>query len=293
MSWLRFWQRDDDDQSLPPASDAAERPLPPHLAAARERAQPETPPDRIARRAAELHRRRQAALFDIAQGELASSEDNPWQERIALLSEALATVNDDLARLDNTPPEPYAPLPETPITHISVGDDEPPSVRFSIGDRRFVYAEEIDWAERGHQVTRGELRRQEGDPTSLVPRETPPDVREALDTHLTESLFVFASDLRDRVLDGEPLPSDPTLADLGRPCDACGGWLDWRGRCQACARRNAERLSLKRELDRLMDERASEAEERHRFAERLPVARRRLADVEIELNALERAGARE
>ena len=292
MSWLRFWKRDDEEPGSPPAGDAAERPLPPHLAAARERARRETAPDRVARRAAELNRRRQAALFDIEQGEFASRADNPWQERIALLSDALVTVNEDMARLDSVPPEPYAPLPATPVTDLRVSDEEPPSVSFMIGEERFVFAEEIDWAERGHQLARGELRQQQGDPRRLVPPDTPPAIREALTAHLTESLFVFASDLRDRALDQEPLPHGPTLGDLGRPCGTCGGWLDWRGRCQACTRRNAERLALKRESDRLLDERASEAEEQHRLVERLPAARRRLAEVEMELNALERAGAR-
>lgn len=289
MSWLRFWKREGEEPSPPPPSDEPDRPLPPHLAAARTRTQQGNESERTARRAAELNRRRQAALFDIEQGELAARADNPWQERIALLSDALVTVNEDKARLDNAPPEPYAPVPTTPITDLSVSGDEPPAVSFAVGEERFAYAEDIDWAERGHQVARGELRRQAGDPERLVPPETPTALREALGGHLAESLFVFASDLRDRALDGEPMPDRPVLADLARPCDTCGGWLDWRGRCQACARRNAERQRLKREADRLLDERASEAEEQHRLVERLPVARRRLADVEIELNALERA----
>lgn len=292
MSWLRFWKRDDVERSPSQPSERAERPLPPHLAAARARTQAGDEPDRTARRAAELNRRRQAALFDIEQGELATTPDNPWQERIALLGDALATVKEDVSRLDSAPPEPYAPVPATPIGDIQVSDDEPPSVSFFVGDEQFRYAEEIDWAERGHQVARGELRVQTGAPLRLVPPDTPASLRDALGAHLTESLFVFASDLRDRVIDGESLPDRPTLADLARPCDTCGGWLDWRGRCQACARRNAERQRLKREADRLLDERASEAEEHHRLVERLPVARRRLADVEIELNALERTAAR-
>lgn len=293
MPWLRFWKRDDEEPASPPSSGSAERPLPPHLAAARARTQAGDEPDRVARRAAELNRRRQAALFDIEQGELATTPDNPWQERVALLGDALVTVNEDVSRLDNAPPEPFAPVPATPIGDIQVSDDDPPSVSFIVGDEQFRYAEEIDWAERGHQVARGELRRQEGDPLRLVPPDTPESPRDALGAHLTDSLFVFASDLRDRVIDGESLPDRPELADLARPCHTCGGWLDWRGRCQACARRNAERQRLKRESDRLLDERASEAEEQHRFVERLPVARRRLADVEIELNALERTAARD
>ena len=289
MSWLRFWKRDAEEPNPTPAGDGTERPLPPHLAAARERARAEPAPDRTARRRAELNRRRQAALFDVEQGELASLEDNPWQERIDLLNEALATVTEDIDRLEALPPEPYAPLPPTPITEISVTGDEPATVRFAIGGERFHFAEEIDWAERGHQRAHDELRRQVGDPTRLVPPNTPPALVAALASHLAESLFVFAADLRDRALDQEPLPERPTLADLGRPCPTCGGWLDWRGRCQVCARRNAERQRLQRERARLLDERAGEAEARQRLIERVPVARRRLADIETELAALEGA----
>ncbi|MBA2276554.1 MAG: hypothetical protein H0W06_02210 [Chloroflexia bacterium] len=299
MSWLRFWKRDDEQTAGQPGGTVtlpADRPLPPHLAAARQRAQDnragvaETP-DGGARRLAELERRRQAALFEVEQGELASTADNPWEQRIALLTEALATVNDDLERLDAAPPEPFAALHETPITDIVVSSGQPPSVGFTVGDQRFQYDEEVDWAERGHQVAMGELRRLAGDPARLVPTTISAELVESLTVHLTDSLFVFASDLRDRQLDAEPFPDRPTLADLGRPCAVCGGWRDWRGRCQACARRNAERGQLKREADRLLDERAGEVEERHRLVERMPIARRRLADIETQLDALETARA--
>ena len=96
---------------------------------------------------------------------------------------------------------------------------------------------------------------------------------------------MFASDLRDRTLDGEPVPAAATLADLARPCPQCGGWTDWRGTCQACASRAAAAASLKREERRLLDERAAEAEEQHRVAERLPLARRRLRDLDAQIAA--------
>lgn len=295
MSWLRFWKRDEEDtaeQSSDTTTLVAERSLPPHLAAGGRRTQENSAAaERRAGRRSELERRWQGALFDIEQGELALTADNPWQERIALLTEAMETVEDDLRRLDAAPPEQYAPLPETPITNIEVSDDQPPEISFTIGDTNFHYAEEIDWAERGHQIARGELRRLEGDPALLLPPTTAAPLRGPLIAHLTDSLFVFATDLRDRAQDGERLPEQPALADLGRPCPRCGGWLDWRGRCQACARRDAERLQLKRESGRLLDERSSEAEEQHRLAERLPVARRRLADINVELDALNTSAA--
>jgi hypothetical protein len=104
--------------------------------------------------------------------------------------------------------------------------------------------------------------------------------------HLAASLFVFATDLRDRALNGQPLPTAPTLADLARPCDACGGWQDWHGTCPECQRRAWQRQHLDAEEERLRREREREEDERARLADRLPIARRRLAEVDAEIAAL-------
>ncbi|HYJ13121.1 MAG TPA: hypothetical protein VEW66_06000, partial [Thermomicrobiales bacterium] len=61
------------------------------------------------------------------------------------------------------------------------------------------------------------------------------------------------------------------------------GWTDWRGTCQACAQRQASLASLRREATRLLDERTVEAEERHKLIDGLPLARRRLRDVDADL----------
>src|SRR5687768_13983628 len=53
------------------------------------------------RRKAQLERRRDLILFDVEQGELALSPENPWQERIELLTESLATVDQDRTALSN------------------------------------------------------------------------------------------------------------------------------------------------------------------------------------------------
>jgi hypothetical protein len=107
-----------------------------------------------------------------------------------------------------------------------------------------------------------------------------------LSRHLADSVFVFATDLRDRALAGEPLPTAPTLADLAQPCPDCGGWRDWHGRCSTCTQRAFERQQLHAEAERLRREQAKEEEERHKWAERLPFARRRLADIDAELATL-------
>ncbi len=249
---------------------------------------PSGPPDKAARerRRRELLRRRDAVLFDIEQGELALRPENPWQERIDLLGDAMGTIDADREALARRPPEPTFPLPPIPITDIATTSGDEATVRFAIGGEPFAFAEEVDWDERGGAVVRGDLRHQVGDTTRLIPDETPSDLREALAQHLTGSVTVFATDLRDRALAGEPLPAAATLADLARPCPKCGGWSDWHGRCPACTRRDLERQALNAEAARLEAERSREAEERHRWVERLPIAHRRLADIEADLAAL-------
>lgn len=287
MAWRNLFRKTTDATGPDPApAPVPERPVHPHLAQAIEKRtgrafQPLDDPTQ--RKRAGLERQRVAILFDIEQGELAASPENPWTARIALLTDALATVSDDLAAAAEVQPGPWHPLPATPIAIGEVTAGDVVSVAFMVGSEIFRYEEEPDWAERGHQITRGELILREGDASALLPPDVPPGLRDALRAHLEDSLFVFASDLRNRVLDEEPLPNGPTLADLARPCPTCGGWSDWHGTCQACARRQAAMGALKREERRLLDERNEEAEERHRLVEGLPLARRRLRDVEADL----------
>ncbi|MDQ3539666.1 MAG: hypothetical protein M3440_03180 [Chloroflexota bacterium] len=301
MPWNQFWKRSDLKReeerreetplraSTPGAAES--RGMPPHLASAfaERKRRPESggsPDEERKRRLDALKKRRNTILYDVRQGEQAQAENNPWQNRIALLTEALTTVSDDLKRLAAAPKSPYHPLPPTPINIDQVEGGDAVVVVLRVGDERFEYAEELDWAERGHQIARTDLVRRSGDPARLLPDDTPAELRSALKRHLTNSLFVLATDLRERLLDGEPLPEQITLADLAGPCPECGGWTDWRGTCQACAQRAAAAAELKREEVRLLDERAAEAEERHRLVDRLGIARRRLHDVEIEIAAL-------
>ena len=185
-------------------------------------------------------------------------------------------------------PLPPISLPETPITAIDVRLEEPLSVSFQIGDERFLWEEEIDWDQRGGPVVRGQIRQRNGDAARLVPDDIPASRREELIRHLRESIEVLALDLRERALEGAELPANATLADLARPCPVCGDWLDWRGHCDACAQRAWQRQNLKAEAARLTKEREDEESDRHKWAERLPVARKRLADIEADIAALVR-----
>jgi hypothetical protein len=262
----------------PPPDDGPPRPPPrPHPTAA---------DPALQARLDQLTKRRELVAFDVERAAAAHQPENPWRERIDLLDESLGTIEADLATLDSLPAAPTFPLPESPITEVAATAGEPSSVTFTIGPERFAFTEETDWSERGGPVVRGELRQQAGDAANLVPPETPADRRDALARHLHDSVIVFATDLRDRALDGELLPERPTLADLAHPCPECGGWRDWRGTCDACAERAFRRQQLQAEAVRLATEREEEEADRYKWAERLPIARRRLAEVDAEIARL-------
>jgi hypothetical protein len=285
MVWKRLFGRNED--AAPPPAPSPPEPNDRGIVRRRPRA---ADPATQARLDA-LHQRRDMAAYDLERAESAREEQNPWRERMALLDQSLATIEEDLRALDATPALPPVPLPETPITGIAVSLEEPVSIAFTIGPERFRWEEEIDWDQRGGPVVRGQMRQRAGDAASLVPPDVPEDRREALARHLAESSTVFALDLRDRALEDEPLPEAPTLADLARPCPVCGDWLDWRGHCDTCATRAYRRQTLHAEAARLAQDRDNEEEDRHKWAERLLVARKRLADLDAEIAGLEEGSA--
>lgn len=235
-----------------------------------------------------LRQRRDMAAYDLERSVAARQPENPWRERTKLLDRSLATIEDDLRALDALPPLAVFPLPETPIADIEVQIAEPVSVSFTIGPERFRWEEEIDWDQRGGPVVRGQIQQRSGNAAALVPPDVPPDRRESLGRHLVDSTAVFALALRDRALEGESLPDQPSLADLARPCPACGDWLDWRGHCATCATRAWQRQNLHLEAARITHEREDEEADRYKWAERLPVARKRLADLDADIEKLVR-----
>jgi len=232
-----------------------------------------------------LLQRRDGVVFDVDQAERAAQLDNPWRQRMALIDEAIATIAVDRAALEALPVRPGLPLPAQPIVDIEVVAETPAAVRFRIGSEHFAFAEEIDWAERGTQLAQPELFRVSGDVAQLVPASFPSDRVEELRDHLSASLFVLAVDFRDRAIKGVPLWTGLTLSDLAPPCQACGGWRDVHGTCAECQRRQWRRDHLADEETRLRSEREREDSDRARLAERLPVARRRLAEVDAEIAA--------
>lgn len=281
MVWKRLFGKTDTS----PAADPTPSPLPDASGIVR-RQRPAADPA-MQQRLDTLRRRRDMAAYDLERAELARQPENPWRERSDLIDSSLATIEADLRALDDIPPLTPFPLPETPLTDVAVSLAEPISIAFAIGDEPFRWEEEIDWDQRGGPVVRGQLRQRGGDVAKILPAGVPSARRDDLQRHLGESVNVLAADLRDRVLEGEPLPERMTLADLARPCPVCGDWLDWRGHCASCARRAWQRQNLRQEAQRLTQEREDLEADRYKWSERLPVARKRYADVEAELAAVE------
>jgi hypothetical protein len=181
---------------------------------------------------------------------------------------------------------PGTPLPDTPILGIQVRAEVPSWVSFSIDGETFVYEEDIDWAERGTQLVRPELIVRSGNIERVTPRDLAPDRKAELVDHLSASLFVFATDLRNRALAERGVPDHPKLPDLARPSEECGGWLDWHGMSAECEKREWKLNQLAAEEARLRTEREQIEEERARMADRLPIALRRLAEVDAEIAQL-------
>jgi hypothetical protein len=281
----RFWEKHDNDEAvqptLPGRTAVIGQPVPKPIDPP-----PPTESGDKAQRLARLKRRREGAQYDVSQAQLANEEFNPWQQRIKLLGEAIETVNHDLDELERLPKRELPGLPPAPIAIDEVRSDEPTAVIFRVGNQTFHYEADLDWAERGGPIVHGDLILRSGNPESLIPDSIPNDLKGELADHLTDSLFVFATDLRDRAIDGGPLPEHPTLSDLAQPCPECGGWRDWRGNCSECKRRQWRGQQLEAELNRLEGERAAELEDQAKWADRLPIARKRLLEIDGEIAAI-------
>jgi len=289
----KFWDEAASNQETAPPETAQSGSLPGRTAHAGEpvpkpsSAPPPLPTHSEAQqRLASLTRRRDGILFDVEQAELARTADNPWRERMALLGETLKVVQNDIAALDREPRVVRPPLPPTPIVISEVTPDDPARILFTVGSTEFHYESDLDWAEKGTTIARGELLRTQGDPAAIIPDEIPGDLRDELASHLENSLFIFATDLRHRADEDQPQPDSATLADLAQPCPICGHWQSWGGFCATCADRANRRRALEAEFMRISAEQAAEEEERAKWAERLPTALRRLKDVEDEIAAL-------
>lgn len=244
-------------------------------------------------RASERHRllrllhRRAALLADLAQSEQALLPENRWVERLHELDAALADLESELVQLERpVVGMPRQTLPSLPLT-IVVGKEAPATVELTIGPTRFRWREEVDWAERGHQLAPARLQLVLGDPAELAALAE--EVDELLRQVLRASLDCLATDALAAAR-GERSWTPLTLADLAQPCPRCGGWRDLRGRCPSCVAREWERQQLIQARTRLRKERDEVYQDWQKARERLPVIRRQLAEVEADIAQLRARG---
>ena len=243
-------------------------------------------PERRRIRTDELRRRRDALLYEIERGEDARQPDNPWAARIALLTESLDTIATDRAALDHEPAAPTWPVPSLPVRDIDVQTAEPLSVRFTVGAETFRFAEQQDWDNRGGIVVRGDLEPTSGTVGAVMPEELPPDIRQAFTASVAAALLAFAVRLRDDALAGEAHHSVNILRDIVTDDDEAGGWRDLHGANPVRLDRAYRRQQLRAQEDRLIADRNAERDEQRTLTDRLPVARRRLEQVEADLARL-------
>ena len=243
-------------------------------------------PERRRVRIDDLHRRRDMLLYEIDRGELAGRPDNPWTARIALLTESLATIAADRAALDREPPAPTWSVPPLPVDEIVIETSEPLIVSFRVGPEPFRFAEQRDWDNRGGMVVRGDLEPVSGAANALVPQDLPSSIRPAFTGAVSDAVLAFAVRLRDDALASEAHQSVNTLRDIIMEDDETGGWRDLHGANPVRLDRAFRRQRLRAEEDRLIAERNAERDEQRTLADRLPIARRRLAQVESDLARL-------
>ena len=282
MPGWKFWERREPDARQPQRRTAPAGEIP--------RPDPDEPavvydPQRLNA----LRRRRDALIFDVEQSELATRPDNPWLARIDLLDETRRSVE---AELDLVEPLPLPPRPEfesKPIRIDTVRWEDPAIVSYLVGNDRIEFVSELDWAERGAYVARNELIYESGDLDRLLPGELPIEMVIETRERLEEALFIFASDLRRRAEQDEPMPRDVTLDLVIQVCPVCGDWRSWGGYCPTCTEIDQRKERLRKEIERLRSDASAEREEREKLADRLSVARRRLADTDQEIARIEAA----
>ena len=282
MPGWKFWERREPDTDPIPRRTAPAGEIP--------RPAPDLPPVVYdPQRLNALRRRREMLLFDVDQSELATHPDNPWLARIDLLNETRRNVEAELALVEPLPLPPRAAFRDLPVRIDTVRWEDPAIVSFAVGNEQIEFVSEIDWAERGGYVTRNELIFESGDLDRLLPGELSIDMVVETRDRLEEALFIFASDLRRRVEDDEPLPRGVTLDLIMQICPVCGDWRAWGGYCPTCTEVDQRKDRLRKEIERLRLDANQERDERDRLAERLPVAIRRLTETEQEIARIEAA----
>jgi hypothetical protein len=237
-----------------------------------------------------LLKRQDDLEYDLQRAEEALNDENQWTERIEQLNQAVEQAIADREAIDPAPEPVERPqLQPTPIEITDLREAEPARITLRIASVDISYTEEIDWAERGHQVTMPELRRIEGDVEDLMPSLEDPNIQQELREHLRHSLAIYANQVLEHAAAGTEPPA-MTLADMTRRCPDCGGWLDQKGRCPNCAELNWKRQEIDADLQRLRKERDAVIQDLERQRDRLPIIRRQLEEARSDIEKLRAKG---
>jgi hypothetical protein len=287
MPKWQFWKKSPTEEKVeerPPVPVAASRAkgfvAPPPRPASGITGRSEIPDPRLSR----LVHRQEMIQQEIDQAELAGIPGNPWAERAALIDEAIAGIDAELRRPIERVDVPVPALPSTPIAIDVIQAEAPSHVRLTVEGQPLDYAEEIDWAERGTTIVRGDMERSSGNLPALA---TALGLDDDTATKLELSLFELATAARDRSLEDAGALAKALVSDLLRPCPECGDLALWNGVCLRCEERNAARFHLEEERKRLFDERDSMLKEREALIERLPGLRKRLAETKAAIEKVE------
>lgn len=236
---------------------------------------------------AKLLRQRDAILAGVAQAQLAAQSGNPWNDRAGTIDVALATIAVELERLDAPVFPGNWPIPPLPITLLQVQSDPQAMVTFRLGEQEHHYEAEIDWAERGSTVYHGDLTGGAVDFASLLHQVAGQSDAPFLAEDLQRIPFVFATACQEAAERGDELPAASTLRDISSPCPVCGRWRDMHGICLTCEERNRKRACLLAEQERLRGQRQAALDERDRLRDHLPIAQRRLAEIDMQIAGID------
>ncbi|MGD9713689.1 MAG: hypothetical protein AB7V46_16745 [Thermomicrobiales bacterium] len=284
MAKWRFWANRESS-----APEFIDRTTPPPVAT-RARGFSPPPPRRKGGLAAELNSddpvisrklaRHEQIERQLEEAELAAQRENPWTERVRLIDEAVAGLDTELKKPVERVDRVLPALPAWPLTVVEIRPQSPARVVFESGGHHFPFSEEIDWAERGHTVVRGELLL-ESDELLDTSRELGLDI-DATD-RLSDALFALATDVRDAALEGRSGPRIDSFDQLLESCPVCGDIQMWNGVCLSCVNRKARLARLEGERQRLFLDRDAVMAERAAKVDQLPILRKKFAESAAEL----------
>lgn len=285
MSWLRNWLKRAQQSSPAHESDSEQH-----------EQEPDQPQQGFHIRDAErrslrrLLKRENDLRYDLQRAEESLAAENQWTERIEQLNQAIEQAIADRGAIDPDPTPMNRPqLEPVPVEVSELQEAEPAKITLKIGATSIAYSEEIDWAERGHQVTIPELRRISGDVDDLLPELETVGLAQELREHLRHSLAIYANQVLEHAAEGSEPPA-MTLADMTSRCPQCGGWLDQKARCPHCAELDWKRQQIENDLRRIRKERDEVIQDLERQRDRIPVIRRQLAETRADIEKLQEKG---